>query len=97
MNKIFRLFVISFVIILAQFSSAAQTNYEEVVYLKNGSIIHGVIIEQVPNYSIKIQTKDGNIFVYKLEEIEKITKEVQLNIKKVKLKKKQVEHKKDNY
>jgi len=53
----------------------AQTNYEDVVYLKNGSILHGMIIEQVPNESIKIQTKDKNIFVFKMDEIMKITKE----------------------
>jgi hypothetical protein len=53
----------------------AQVNYEDVVYLKNGSIIHGVIIEQVPNQSIKIQTKDGNVFFYKIDEVEKLTKE----------------------
>jgi len=52
-----------------------QTTYEEVVYLKNGSIIHGVIIEQIPNQSVKIQTKDKNVYVFKIEEIEKITKE----------------------
>ena len=48
---------------------------QDVIYLKNGSIIRGTIIEQVPNVSIKIQTKDGNVFVYKMEEVEKMTKE----------------------
>jgi len=52
-----------------------QANYEETVYLKNGSIIHGIIIEQIPNQSIKIQTRDKNIFIFKIDEIEKITKE----------------------
>lgn len=28
--------------------SYGQNNYQDVVYLKNGSIIRGVIIEQVP-------------------------------------------------
>lgn len=53
----------------------AQSDLEDVVYLKNGSIIRGVIIEQVPNKSIKIQTRDGNIFAYAIEEVERITKE----------------------
>ncbi|MBP7388906.1 MAG: hypothetical protein KA841_00800, partial [Chitinophagales bacterium] len=53
----------------------AQSNFEDVVYLKNGSIIHGMIIEQVTNVSIKIRTGDRNIFVFKIDEIEKITKE----------------------
>lgn len=50
-------------------------NYTEAVYLKNGSIIRGIIIEQVPNTSLKIQTSDGSVFSYTLEEVEKITKE----------------------
>ena len=47
----------------------------DIVYLKNGSIIRGKIIEQIPNQSIKIKTRDGSIFVYKMDEITKITKE----------------------
>ena len=54
----------------------AQTNnFEDVVYLKTGSIIHGIIIEQVPNQILKIQTKAGSIFVYNISDVEKITKE----------------------
>lgn len=52
-----------------------QNNLIDVVYLKNGSILRGIIIEQVPNELIKLQTADGNIFVYQTSEIEKITKE----------------------
>src|SRR5690554_4991522 len=54
---------------------AQQNNLIDVVYLKNGSILRGIIIEQVPNESIKLQTADGNIYVYQTNEIEKITKE----------------------
>ena len=54
--------------------SIAQ-NYREVVYLKNGSIIKGIIIEQTPNMSLKIKTADGSIFAYQMDEIEKMTKE----------------------
>ncbi|MFZ1688349.1 MAG: hypothetical protein WAU70_13050 [Flavobacteriales bacterium] len=61
--------------LFAPLLSMAQGNMEDVVYLKNGSIIHGVIIEQVPNVSIKIQTADRNVFVFRIEEVEKITKE----------------------
>lgn len=48
---------------------------EDVIYLRNGTIIHGIIIEQVPNVSIKIKTKDGNVFAFKMEEVDKMTKE----------------------
>lgn len=55
--------------------SFAQSNYQDVVYLKNGSIIRGVIIEQIPNTSIKVETTDKSVFVYQMDEIEKLTKE----------------------
>jgi hypothetical protein len=72
MKKLFMLLVI-----LASSSLLfAQHNYEDVVYLKNGSVIRGIIIEQVPNQSIKIETADRNIFVYRFDEIEKLSKEV---------------------
>ena len=63
------------VLILLSIGAFSQENFQDVVYLKNGSIIHGLIIEQVPNKSIKIQTTDKNIFVYQMDEIEKLTKE----------------------
>jgi len=49
--------------------------YEDVVILKNGSEIHGIIIEQKPNEYIKIQSGE-NIFVYQMDEIELIKKEL---------------------
>jgi len=55
--------------------SYAQSVYQDVVYLKNGSVIRGVIIEQIPNESVKIETADKNLFVFKFDEIERITKE----------------------
>ena len=50
-------------------------NYQDVVYLKNGSIVKGVVVEQVPNQSIKIQTSDGSIFAFDMSEVIKMTKE----------------------
>jgi hypothetical protein len=61
-------------------ASLAQGDYQDVVYLKNGSVIRGIIIEQIPNKSIKIETYDSNIFVYKMDEIEKMTKEPYIGI-----------------
>ena len=70
-KKIFVLIAILF----AGLSMYAQNNTQDVVYLKNGGMIKGVIIEQVPGVSLKIQTADGSVFVYPIEEIEKMTKE----------------------
>ena len=65
------LVVLAIVPILAQ----AQQQMQDVVYLKNGSIIRGTIIKQVPGISIIIQTKDGNQFVYRISDIQEIKKE----------------------
>lgn len=53
----------------------AAQNYTEVVYLKNGSVIKGVIIEQVPNVSLKIKTDDGSLIICQMNDVEKIIKE----------------------
>jgi hypothetical protein len=68
--------ILFFLIVFFTIELNAQIDYEEVVYLKNGTVIRGLIIEQVPKQSIKIQTKDRNIFVFNYVEIEKITKEL---------------------
>ena len=54
--------------------SMAQ-GYCEVVYLKNGSVIKGVIVEQVPNELLTIKVADGSLFVFQMDEVAKITKE----------------------
>lgn len=49
--------------------------YEDFVYTKEGTIITGVIIEQIPNVQLKIQLKDKSITTLRFDEIQKITKE----------------------
>ena len=46
----------------------------DIVYLDNGSIIRGSIIEMTTNENVKIKTSDGSIFVYPMEQIIKIEK-----------------------
>ena len=57
--------------------NAAAQSYVDCLYLKNGSIIKGVILEQSLSGPVKIQTKDGNVFVYPISDVLKITKEEQ--------------------
>ena len=73
--------MILLLILTLPFNTLAQEKTEDVVYLKNGSIIRGTIIEQIPNKSIRIQTRDGSIFFYEMDEIEKITKEPRISVK----------------
>jgi len=67
--------VILIVLICTTIFAGAQQIYKDIVYLKNGSIIHGKIIELIPGKSIKIESRDSNIFVFQMDEIEKLTKE----------------------
>lgn len=48
---------------------------EDVVHLKNGEIVRGTIIEQIPGASLEIQTRDDSVSVYAMDEIAKIAKE----------------------
>jgi TM2 domain-containing membrane protein YozV len=68
-----KIFTTLFFLLCCLFVSAQDL--QDVVYLKNGSVLRGTIIEQVPNQSLKIQLSDGSIFVYQFSEIDKIAKE----------------------
>ena len=70
-----RFFILALVALIGFTMPAAAQQYQEVVYLKNGSVIKGVVIEQIPGQSVKVQTQDGSIFVYKMSEVDKIVKE----------------------
>lgn len=48
---------------------------KDILYLKNGSIIKGEIIEYVPDKVVKITTADGSMFVFDSQEVIKIAKE----------------------
>ncbi|MFY0685882.1 MAG: hypothetical protein JXQ90_01890 [Cyclobacteriaceae bacterium] len=52
----------------------------DVVYLHNGSVIKGIIIEQVTNESIKIETADGSLFVFQMSEVQRIEREETPNL-----------------
>jgi hypothetical protein len=73
MKRLYGFVLLVFIILTAAAVLAAEL--QDVVYLKNGSIIRGTIMEQVPNESLKIQTKDGSLFVYTMKEVKKIAKE----------------------
>jgi hypothetical protein len=53
----------------------AQQQFEDVIHFKNGGIIRGTILEQVPNKTVKIQTREGNILVFDFSQIARITRE----------------------
>ena len=68
-----KLFVL-FAILVSGFAIFAQSEVMDIVYLKNGSVVRGTIVEQVIGESLRIETLEGSIFFYKIDEIEKIEK-----------------------
>ncbi|MCL3781842.1 hypothetical protein EMN47_15765 [Prolixibacteraceae bacterium JC049] len=63
------------VMVLIATLTFGQRKLQDVVYLKNGSIVRGMLVEVIPEKSVKIETADGSLFVYKTEEVVKIRKE----------------------
>ena len=56
-------------------STAFAQQMEDVIHLKNGGLIRGMIIEEIIGESLKIKTRDGNVFVYTMDEIAKMSRE----------------------
>lgn len=68
MRKLFLTLVALFVV-----AELSAQRYDEVVYLKNGSEIRGSVIEYTSGETIKIQTRDGSVFVFQSNEVERIS------------------------
>ena len=62
------------ILILAILTSIMfSTEYEDVIYLKNGSIIYGTIVDLKVNDYCKIKIGE-NVFIYKMAQIVNIKK-----------------------
>lgn len=47
----------------------------DVVYLKNGSVVRGLLMEYTKGKEVKIKTVDGSVFVFTAAEVERVAKE----------------------
>lgn len=54
----------------------AQPGKHDVVYLKNGSIVKGKILVFDPVHSVKLKTKDNNIWVFEMSQVDSIARPV---------------------
>jgi hypothetical protein len=70
------LFLLILAFCLAVSSSLAQDRID-VIHLKNGDILKGTIIENVPNDYVRIELQGGSVFTVKYVDILKFTKEKQ--------------------
>ena len=62
-----------FLSILLMLSLALSEQYEAIVYLKDGSVVRGVIIDERKNFYIQIKS-EGRTLVYQASEIKEIVK-----------------------
>lgn len=83
-KRVLFLFTVICISFFIQNIYAQTNNYVDIVYLNNGSIIKGVIIENTPNVAVKLKTADGSVFVYAYSDILKFAKE-EIIIKELKL------------
>lgn len=56
----------------------AQTQQEDVVYLKNGGFVRGKIVENIPNQKVVIESSAQTVYIFNPSEIERITQEARL-------------------
>ena len=75
MKTSLQVFLLTAMFFLCPVEMRSQNSECDVIFLKNGSMIKGKIIEIIPEKSIKIEIVGGSIFTYPMSEIEKITKE----------------------
>jgi len=69
--KRFCLLVVAMILSVCAFAQAKV----DVVYLKNGSIIKGLITEQMPPARLTIKTLDGSVFIFTYAQIDRIERE----------------------
>ena len=79
MRKYILLLVIGLLGLLVS-GGGAVAEIVDVVHLKNGSIIKGIVTEIIPSETAKIETADGSVFVYQFDEIQSITKEEKVEV-----------------
>ena len=69
------------ILVLTAFTSLIFGQSVNEVYLKNGSIIKGNIVEMDPLNGVKIEANDGSIFVYSMSEIDHVSRSEEKNIR----------------
>jgi hypothetical protein len=70
MKKICSLSILLFIIVLQSYGQKTK----DVIYLKNGSMIYGTLME-ISNNQYKLKGTDGSIFIYSSDEVERYAKE----------------------
>ena len=70
-----RVMLVTFAVVFVVATQVSAEQTEDVVYLDNGGIVRGRILEQIPDKSLKIKRRDGKEFKYRMHEIVRILRE----------------------
>jgi sRNA-binding regulator protein Hfq len=73
-SKLLPLFLLLF-FCLAQLAQAQSRRKQDVIFLKNGGIMRGEILEMTDDFKVKLETEGRNVFVFERTEIERISRE----------------------
>ncbi len=60
-------------LLLGGSSSASQSEFEDVVHMRDGAALRGSILEQIPGESVRLKTAYGDVFVIDMADISKLT------------------------
>lgn len=74
-NILPQLLVLLVLLVVSITALAQKGPFEDVVYLKNGSVLRGTIVELDTEGSVSIQLMGGSVLIYSMEEVERITRE----------------------
>ncbi len=70
-----RVALITFAVAFVAVTHVSARQMVDVVYLGNGGIVRGTILEQIPDGSLKIRWRDGKEFKYRMRDIVRISRE----------------------
>ncbi len=70
-----RVILVAFAMVFVAATKVSAGQMEDVVYLENGGIVRGTILEQIPDKSLKIKRRDGKEFKYRMRDIVRISRE----------------------
>ena len=52
--------------------SVVTASIADTIHLKNGTVIEGTIIREIPDVSVAIETAKGKVFTYNMHDVSKI-------------------------
>ena len=53
----------------------AETEYEDVIHLKDGSVVRGLIVEEVPGETYKIELYGGSVIIFEADDVDSVVRE----------------------